>query len=113
MPSTTTHAQPSRVLRHESEQDRWEMVQGAPDPRLRGHVLSYCSYREETTSFVRRRELPGARVVLIINLGEPIRVLAAGPEGGWSEQPEGFMAGLHETFAVTETGGSQSGVQVD
>jgi AraC-like DNA-binding protein len=108
----TAVAQPRRVYRHESEQDRWEMVQGAPDPRLRGHVLSYCSYREETTSFVRRRELPGVRAVLIINLGEPIRVLAAGPDG-WSPQAEGFMAGLHDTFALTETGGSQAGVQVD
>jgi AraC-like DNA-binding protein len=109
----TVVVQPNRVFRHESEQDRWEMVQGAPDPRLRGHVLSYCSYREETTSFVRRRELPGVRVVLIINLGEPIRVQAPGLKAGWSEQAEGFMAGLHDTFALTETGGSQAGVQVD
>jgi AraC-like DNA-binding protein len=109
----TVLAQPSRVFRHESEQDRWEMVHAAPDPRLRGHVLSYCSYREETTSFVRRRELPGVRVVLIINLGEPIRVLAPGGPAGWSDQPEGFVAGLHDTYAVTETGGSQAGVQVD
>jgi AraC-like DNA-binding protein len=109
----TVHAQASRVFRHESEQDRWEMIQGAPDPRLRGHVLSYCSYREETTSFVRRRELPSVRVVLIINLGEPIRVLAPPGQAGWSEQPEGFLAGLHDTYAVTETGGSQAGVQVD
>jgi AraC-like DNA-binding protein len=89
------------------------MVQGAPDPRLRGHVLSYCSYREETSSFVRRRELPGVRVVLIINLGDPIRVLARGLPEGWTEQPEGFIAGMHDTYAVTETGGSQGGVQVD
>jgi AraC-like DNA-binding protein len=88
------------------------MVQGMPDPRLRGHVLSYCSYREETTTFVRRRELPGVRVVMIINLGEPIRVFAPGASG-WSEQPEGFLAGMHDTYAVTETGGSQGGVQVD
>jgi AraC-like DNA-binding protein len=103
----------SRVFRHESERDRWEMVQGAPDPRLRGHVLSYCSYREETSSFVRRRELPSVRVVLIVNLGEPIRVLAPGGPESWTDQPEGFVAGLHDTFAVTETGGSQAGVQVD
>lgn len=109
----TVHAQASRVFRHESEQDRWEMIRGAPDPRLRGHVLSYCSYREETTSFVRRRELPSVRVVLIINLGEPIRVLSPAGQTGWREQPEGFLAGLHDTYAVTETGGSQAGVQVD
>jgi AraC-like DNA-binding protein len=109
----TVRTQPSRVLRHESEQDSWEMVLGAPDPRLQGHVLSYCSYREETGTFVRRRELPGVRVVLIVNVGEPIRVLARGPEAGWSDQPEGFIAGMHDTYAVTETGGSQGGVQVD
>jgi AraC-like DNA-binding protein len=108
----TAHARPSRVSRHESEHDSWEMVYGTPDPRLRGHVLSYCSYREETSSFVRRRELPSVRVVLIINLGEPIRVFAPGGSG-WSEQPEGFFAGMHDTYAVTETGGSQGGVQVD
>jgi AraC-like DNA-binding protein len=109
----TVRTQPSRVFRHESEHDSWEMVQGAPDPRLRGHVLSYCSYREETSTFVRRRELPGVRVVLIVNLGEPIRVLSPGGLDGWTDQPEGFIAGIHDTFAVTETGGSQGGVQVD
>jgi AraC-like DNA-binding protein len=76
-------------------------------------VLSYCSYREETGTFVRRRELPGVRVVMILNLGEPIRVQARGYDDGWSEQPEGLVAGLHDTYALTETGGSQAGVQVD
>ena len=65
-----------------------------------------------TSSFVRRRELPSVRVVLIINLGEPIRVFAPGASS-WSDQPEGFVAGMHDTYAVTETGGSQGGVQVD
>jgi AraC-like DNA-binding protein len=109
----TAHTRPSRVSRHESEHDSWEMVHGMPDPRLRGHVLSYCSYREETSSFLRRRELPSVRVVMIINVGEPIRVLARGPNEGWSEHAEGFLAGMHDTYAVTETGGSQGGVQVD
>jgi AraC-like DNA-binding protein len=89
------------------------MVHGAPDPRLRGHVLSYCSYDERTTSFTRRRELPSQRVVMIVNLGEPIRVLAPGGPEGWSDQPEGFFAGLHDSYALTETRGSQAGVQVD
>ena len=108
----TVRTPPIRVFRHDSEHDSWEMVQGMPDPRLRGHVLSYCSYREETTTFVRRRELPGVRVVMIINLGEPIRVQAPGASG-WDEQPDGFLAGMHDTYAITETGGSQGGVQVD
>jgi AraC-like DNA-binding protein len=103
---------PSRVLRHESEEDRWEMVRASPDPRLAGHVLSYCSYDERTTSFVRRRELPSPRVVVIVNLGEPIRVSAPG-QRGWSEQAVGFVAGLHDTYALTETRGAQAGMQID
>jgi AraC-like DNA-binding protein len=109
----TVRAPLRRAFRHESERDRWEMVHGAPDPRLGGYVLSYCSYDERTASFTRRRELPGERVVMIVNLGEPIRVLARGPDARWSEQPEGFLAGLHDTYALTETRGSQAGVQVD
>jgi AraC-like DNA-binding protein len=108
----TALAQPSRVFRHQSEEDRWEMVHAAPDPRLADHVISYCSYDERTTSFVRRRELPSARVVLIVNLGEPIRVFAPG-QAGWSEQAVGFVAGLHDTYALTETGGAQAGMQID
>jgi AraC-like DNA-binding protein len=100
----------ARVVIHESERDRWEMVHGAPDPRLHGYVLDYCAYDERTGSFVRRRELPSERVVAIVNLGAPIRVLT--PDG-WTDQPDGFLAGLHDTFALTETSGAQRGVQID
>ena len=64
----------TRVVRHDSERDRWEMVLAAPDPRLDGYVIDYCAYDERTGSFTRRRELPSDRVVVIVNLGEPIRV---------------------------------------
>ena len=30
----------ARVVRHESERDVWEMIHGAPDPRLDGYVLT-------------------------------------------------------------------------
>ncbi|HEX6025018.1 MAG TPA: AraC family transcriptional regulator [Solirubrobacter sp.] len=99
----------TRIVRHASELDRWEMAFGMPDPRLRGYVHSYCAYDERTGSFVRRRELPSDRVVGIINLGAPIRVLT----DQWTSQDEGFVAGLHDTYAVTETRGAQRGVQID
>ena len=101
----------ARVDRHESERDRWEMIHAAPDPRLDGYVLEYCAYDERTGSFTRRRELPSDRVVIIVNLGEPIRVLT--PDGAWTLQPDGFFAGMHDTFAVVETVGAQRGVQID
>ena len=101
----------ARVVRHESERDVWEMIHGAPDPRLGGYVLNYCAYDERTGSFSRRRELPSDRVVAIVNFGAPIRVLT--PYDGWTDQPDGFLAGMHDTFAVTETVGAQRGVQID
>jgi AraC-like DNA-binding protein len=101
----------TRIVRHESERDVWEMVHGAPDPRLGGYVLRYCAYDERTGSFLRRRELPSDRVVAIVNFGAPIRVLT--PYDGWTDQAFGFVAGMHDTFAVTETVGAQRGVQID
>jgi len=101
----------ARIVRHESERDVWEMIHGAPDPRLGGYVLGYCAYDERTGSFVRRRELPADRVVAIVNFGAPLRVLT--PCDGWSDQAAGFLAGMHDTFAVTETIGAQRGVQID
>jgi AraC-like DNA-binding protein len=101
----------TRIVRHESERDVWEMVHGAPDPRLGGYVLGYCAYDERTGSFVRRRELPSDRVVAIVNFGAPIRVLS--PYDGWTDQPFGFVAGMYDTFAVSETVGAQRGVQID
>lgn len=86
--------------------DRWDFVHAAPDPRLRGYVLHYCAYDERTVTFTRRRELPGDRVVAIVNLGAPIRV-------NGERFAEGFFGGLHDTYAVSETNGSQHGVQID
>lgn len=99
----------TRIVRHESALDRWEMAHGTPDPRLDGYVLSYCAYDERTGSFARRRELPSDRVVGIINLGAPIRVLT----DEWTTQAEGFLSGLHDSYAITETAGAQRGVQID
>jgi AraC-like DNA-binding protein len=99
----------ARIVSHASERDRWEMAHAEPDPRLDGYVLNYCAYDERTGSFTRRRELPSERVVMIVNLGAPIRVFT----DGWTDQPVGFFAGMHDTFAVTETVGAQRGVQID
>jgi AraC-like DNA-binding protein len=109
----TTQQTRMRVVRHESESDRWELVHCQPDSRLRGYISSYCLYDEQTASFQRRRELPSDRVTLIVNLGEPIRVGVHADDDRWSDQPAGFLAGLWDTYALTETRGSQRGVQVD
>lgn len=107
-----TASQAARVISHESGGDRWTFAHGRVHLSLAKHVLGYCDYHERTASFTRRRELPSSRTVLIVNLGEPIHVRLEGA-GGWAAQPDGFFAGLHDSFAVTATTGSQEGVQVD
>src|SRR4051794_41270972 len=101
----------ARVVRHASERDVWEMVHGAPDPRLDGYLLGYCAYDERTGSFVRRRELPSDRGVAIVNLVAPIRVLT--PCDGWTDQPDCFFPGMHYTVAGTQTVGAQLRAQID
>jgi AraC-like DNA-binding protein len=100
-----------RVVRHSSDQDRWEMVFGSPDPRLRPYVIHYCGYDEETTSFSRRMEAPGLRAPLIFNLGPPIAVRTSATGGEWDRQREGFVAGLDDTYALVESSGRQSGIE--
>jgi AraC-like DNA-binding protein len=84
-----------------------ELVSGAPDPSLRRHVRRYCGYRERTTHPVRRRELPGADVTLIVSLGPELRLLEPCPARHTS-----FVAGLDERSAVTEHDGEAAGVEV-
>jgi AraC-like DNA-binding protein len=101
-----------RVISHSSEEDRWELAFGAPDPRLRPYVIHYCAYEEETTSFRRRLEAPGPRAPLIFNFGPPVSVRAPTDGGDWARHAEGFVAGLHDTYALVESSGTQSGFEV-
>src|SRR5918994_4873007 len=102
---------PLRVVRHESEQDRWEFVFGEPDPSLRPYVVHYCGYEEETSSFTRRMEAPALHAPLIFNFGPPVAVSAAA-NAGWHRHEGGCVAGLDDTYALVEGSGRQSGVEV-
>jgi AraC-like DNA-binding protein len=84
-----------------------ELVSGAPHPILRRHVRRYCGYRERTLQPVRRRELPGADVTLIVSLGPELRLLEPRPATHTS-----FVAGLDDRSAVTEHDGEAAGVEV-
>ena len=90
----------------------WELAPRAAAPPLRRVVRDYWGYVEQTAAPLRRRELPTAEIIFIVNLGAPLLVeqprglLLTVPSGG------GFVAGLHDTYAVTETAGSQTGVEL-
>jgi AraC-like DNA-binding protein len=84
-----------------------ELVSGAPHPTLRRHVRRYCGYRERTLHPVRRRELPGADVTLIVSLGPELRLREPRPATHTS-----FVAGLDDRPAVTEHDGEAAGVEM-
>jgi AraC-like DNA-binding protein len=88
------------------------LVRYAASPRLRGVAQDYWGYAEKTAGPLRRRELPSADIIVIVNLGAPLQV--AQPSSAPSVIPSGggFVAGLHETYPLTETAGSQSGIEL-
>jgi AraC-like DNA-binding protein len=66
-------------------------------------VRSLAGWYERVEHPVVRREVPGGRIVLVISFGPPLEV--DGSSYG------SFVAGLHETAAITEHAGVSHGVQ--
>ena len=66
-------------------------------------VRSLAGWYERVDHPVVRREVPGGRIVLVISFGPPLEV--DGSSYG------SFVAGLHETAAITEHAGVSHGVQ--
>lgn len=100
------------VVRHQADDGYWEFVYVQPAPSLRMLVESYCGYDERTVGPLRRREFPSGRVVLIIDFGPTLRLIAPTAPHAVTHHATGFVAGLHERFAVTETAGAQCGIEV-
>lgn len=93
------------IRRHDSTLGSWEIVERAPDPRLAGLVRAYAGFDERSPVPLRRREVPGGRVPLIIGFGPPLWV-----DG---ERRSSFVAGLHDRPSITEYRGESRGIQVD
>lgn len=101
-----------QVIRQDSALGQWEMAFASPGPALHGLVETFIGYDERNTLFTRRHELPGLQAVMIVNLGAPIRVYDTAGHGLTVGTGEGFGAGLSDAYAVSESGGSQRGLQV-
>jgi AraC-like DNA-binding protein len=81
------------------------MVHAEPDPALRGHVLRYCGYSEDTRAPLRRREVATPAVTVIFSFGPAISVDGV--------RHTSFAAGMGETYAETEHSGHQRGLEVN
>jgi len=97
----------------DAAQVAWELEVRRPDQPLRGIVQELAAYREQATEPVRRRELPESHIVMIFNLGAPLHMVQ--PDGTGElivPQGAGFMAGLYDTYTLTETAGQQEVLEI-
>ncbi len=98
---------------HESELGYWELRPCQPSPRISPFVRRIDGYvqRAPAATPTRHRQMPGPLVPFIISLGEPLRSAPAHDDR--VEPYPGFVAGLHDSYAITEFTGTMSGVQID
>jgi AraC-like DNA-binding protein len=80
-----------------------ELAQRPPHPALAPHVRSLAGWRERADGPVRRAEMPGGRIVLVISFGPTLDV-----DG---RRFTSFVAGLHDTPALTEHAGEGHGIE--
>jgi AraC-like DNA-binding protein len=107
-PSTPDHL---RVVRGQVPGGSWELIYGRCHRALIPYVREYCGYREQTAGPVRRREMPAAQVVMILDFGPTLRLVDAAEK--LVAHAGGFVAGIDDGFTVTETPGAMSGIQVN
>jgi AraC-like DNA-binding protein len=89
------------------------MLVRTPAPGLRELVPRYCGFSEETGRTTRRREGPGAAVVVILSFGNEWRVGGALDATQRLEPLTSFVGGLRDTSVLTEHDGEAAGIQVD
>lgn len=107
----TIPAPGTQVFRHSSDAARWEMVMRPPDLRLRRHVSAYVGYDEWSRAPLLRLEVPKTTAILILNIGAPIRII--GPGGAPTVQTHrSFVAGMYDSWVITETPRAQRGIEV-
>lgn len=100
----------TRTVRMATPASAWELALRDVPAHLAPYVKSLMGYRERAAGLTRRRELPGAMVAVIIELGPPVRVFHG---AGTVSFDGGFVAGIDDGPATVEHDGEQRGVQLD
>jgi AraC-like DNA-binding protein len=94
----------TKVIRHESPELSWEMINRDPGPGLRGLVRNYTGYRERSAEPLCRREVPSGDVTLILSPETKLDL----PDGRHTS----FVAALHDSHTLVRHDGSQEGIEV-
>lgn len=91
----------------------WSYVAREPAAALRPYVRGLMGYTESSSAPVRRHELPSGTTPLIIGVDAAIDVHLPGRDERRPTRRASFVAGLHESSALTVHSGTWSGLQVD
>jgi AraC-like DNA-binding protein len=89
------------------------MLVGTPAAGLRDLVGRYCGFSEKTGGTTRRREGPGAAVVVILSFGNDWRIGGALDPTSRLDPLTSFVGGLRDTSVLTEHDGEAAGMQID
>lgn len=90
-----------------------ELASRAPAPVLRGYVQGFEGYVERSDAPLGRREFPGPRVVVILELGPPIAVGAAERPLPDADGQGSFVVGVRNGALLTAHHGYQEGLQIN
>jgi AraC-like DNA-binding protein len=102
-----------RIARGALGSGRWERATREPGAALRPWVRGIEGYDEWLPRPLRRRQFPEPFVVVIVEFGPPLQVTLGGDARTALRSAGGFVAGLGDSFAITEHAGRQRGLQVD
>lgn len=91
----------------------WELATRRVPEHLRPWLRRACGYGEWTEGPSRRREVPVPSVVVIIEMGPPIRVHEGTDPTRSTRHPGGFVAGLDDAVTLTTHDGEQRGIQLE
>jgi AraC-like DNA-binding protein len=110
--TTTTNAR--TVLKSfEHGETRWQIASRPTPEVLRPSVRQLAGYTEETNGGLSRFEVPRPWVVVILELGPPIRVHDPNDPARAVQYSGGFVAGLDDRVTLTTHDGYQSGIELN
>lgn len=101
------------VTAHESERVRWQNVRRHPDPHIRALVHDYQGYEQVTPCPTLERHMPQGAITVIINFGPNLRTLDPRDPEAPAFAPDAFVAGMSDSFAISESLGISRGLQLD
>jgi AraC-like DNA-binding protein len=102
------------VRSHCSELGSWQSVLREPPAHLREYIHGpYLGWVETIPGTFRRREVASAIVPLIINWGSPYGIVEPTKPCAAPRPIGTFVAGLHNSFAITESYGLHECAQVN